>query len=236
MPKKLNIIEAPPISDDESVSSSGSEIEQVEPKRKGRGKNKQVTEESVIKEIVEDTEKQIKKVKKEKLIKPKKVKEPEEPVEPEVKLTKTGKVKKEKLIKPKKVKEPEEPEEPVEPEVKLTKTGKVKKEVTPERREQLRIQLEKGRKTRADNFARKKAEKAELVEKMKIKIAEPVVKETIIKEKKTKKPKKIVEYVSESSSSSSSEEEVIVKKKSKAKKEVVVKIPEKIPTKVFHFV
>ena len=204
MPKKLNIIEAPPISDDESVSSSGSEIEQVEPKRKGRGKNKQVTEESVIKEIVEDNEKQIKKIKKEKLIKPKKTVEP--------------------------------PEEPVEPEVKLTKTGKVKKEVTPERREQLRIQLEKGRKTRAENFARKKTEKAELVEAMKIKIAEPVIKETIIKEKKAKKPKKIVEYVSDSSSSSSSEEEVVVKKKSKAKREVVVKIPEKIPTKVFHFV
>jgi len=204
MPKKLNIIEAPQISDDESVSSSGSEIEQVETKRKGRGKNKQVTEESVIKEIVEDNEKQIKKVKKEKLIKPKKTVEP--------------------------------PEEPVEPEVKLTKTGKVKKEVTPERREQLRLQLEKGRKTRAENFARKKAEKEELVEKMKIKIAEPVIKETIIKEKKTKKPKKIVEYVSDSSSSSSSEEEVVVKKKSKAKREVVVKIPEKMPTKVFHFV
>ena len=205
MPKKLNIIEAPPISDDESVSSSGSEIEQVETKRKGRGKNKQVTEESVIKEIVEDNEKQIKKIKKEKLIKPKKTLEP-----------------------------PEEPE--TEPEVKLTKTGKVKKEVTPERREQLRIQLEKGRKTRAENFARKKTEKAELVEAMKIKIAEPVIKETIIKEKKAKKPKKIVEYVSDSSSSSSSEEEVVVKKKSKAKREVVVKIPEKMPTKVFHFV
>ena len=99
----------------------------------------------------------------------------------------------------------------------------------------IRLQLEKGRKTRAENFARKKAEKAELVEKMKLKIAEPVIKETIIKEKKTKKPKKVVEYVSDSSSSSS-EEEVVVKKKSKAKKEVVVKIPEKIPTQVFHFV
>ena len=203
MPKKLTIIEAPQISDDESVETSGSEIEQIEPpKRKGRGKNKQVTEESVIQEIVEDNEKEIKKVKKEKLIKPKKVKEP--------------------------VEQPE-------PEVKLTKTGKVKKEVTPERREQLRLQLEKGRKTRAENFARKKAEKAELVEKMKIKIAEPVIKETIIKEKKAKKPKKIIEYVSDSSSSSS-EEEVVVKKKSKPKKEVVVKIPERIPTQVFHFV
>ncbi len=42
MPKKLQIIEAPAISEDESVESSGSEIEQVvEPqKRKGRGKNK----------------------------------------------------------------------------------------------------------------------------------------------------------------------------------------------------
>ena len=203
MPKKLTIIESAPISDDEEVSSSGSEIAQVEPpKRKGRGKNKQVTEESVIQEIVEDNEKEIKKVKKEKLIKPKKVKEPEEQPEPEVK---------------------------------LTKTGKVKKEVTPERREQLKLQLEKGRKTRAENFARKKAEKAELVEAMKIKIAEPVIKETIIKEKKAKKPKKIIEYVSDSSSSSS-EEEVVVKKKSKPKKEVVVKIPERIPTQVFHFV
>ena len=203
MPKKLTIIEAPQISDDESVETSGSEIEQVEPpKRKGRGKNKQVTEESVIQEIVEDNEKEIKKVKKEKLIKPKKVKA--------------------------------EPVEQPEPEVKLTKTGKVKKEVTPERREQLRLQLEKGRKTRAENFARKKAEKAELVEAMKIKIAEPVIKETIIKEKKAKKPKKIIEYVSDSSSSS--EEEVVVKKKSKPKKEVVVKIPERIPTQVFHFV
>ena len=203
MPKKLTIIESAPISDDEEVSSSGSEIEQVEPpKRKGRGKNKQVTEESVIQEIVDDNEKEIKKVKKEKLIKPKKVKEP--------------------------VEQPE-------PEVKLTKTGKVKKEVTPERREQLKLQLEKGRKTRAENFARKKAEKAELVEAMKIKIAEPVIKETIIKEKKAKKPKKIIEYVSDSSSSSS-EEEVVVKKKSKPKKEVVVKIPERIPTQVFQFV
>ena len=203
MPKKLTIIESAPISDDEEVSSSGSEIEQVEPpKRKGRGKNKQVTEESVIQEIVEDNEKEIKKVKKEKLIKPKKVKEP--------------------------VEQPE-------PEVKLTKTGKVKKEVSAERREQLKLQLEKGRKTRAENFARKKAEKAELVEKMKLKIAEPVIKETIIKEKKAKKPKKIVEYVSDSSSSSS-EEEVVVKKKSRAKKEVSVKIPERIPTQVFQFV
>ena len=141
-------------------------------------------------------------------------------------------LKKEKLIKPKKVKEPvEQPE----PEVKLTKTGKVKKEVTPERREQLRLQLEKGRKTRSENFARKKAEKAKLVEEMKIKIAEPVIKETIIKEKKTKKPKKVIEYVSDSSSSSS-EEEVIVKKKSKAKKQIDVKIPQKIPTQVFQFV
>jgi len=205
MPKKLTIIESAPISDDEEVSSSGSEIEQVEPpKRKGRGKNKQVTEESVIQEIVEDNEKEIKKVKKEKLIKPKKVKEPvEQPA--------------------------------TEPEVKLTKTGKVKKEVSAERREQLRLQLEKGRKTRAENFARKKAEKAELVEKMKLKIAEPVIKETIIKQKKTKKPKKVVEYVSDSSSSSS-EEEVVVKKKSRAKKEVAVKIPERIPTQVFQFV
>ena len=203
MPKKLTIIEAPQISDDEEVSSSGSEIEQVEPpKRRGRGKNKQVTEESVIQEIVDDNEKEIKKVKKEKLIKPKKVKEP--------------------------VEQPE-------PEVKLTKTGKVKKEVSAERREQLKLQLEKGRKTRAENFARKKAEKAELVEAMKIKIAEPVIKETIIKEKKAKKPKKIIEYVSDSSSSSS-EEEVVVKKKSKPKKEVSVKIPERIPTQVFHFV
>jgi hypothetical protein len=203
MPKKLTIIESAPISDDEEVSSSGSEIEQVEPpKRRGRGKNKQVTEESVIQEIVEDNEKEIKKVKKEKLIKPKKVKEP--------------------------VEQPE-------PEVKLTKTGKVKKEVSAERREQLKLQLEKGRKTRAENFARKKAEKAELVEAMKIKIAEPVIKETIIKEKKAKKPKKIVEYVSDSSSSSS-EEEVVVKKKSKPKREVSVKIPERIPTRVFQFV
>jgi len=205
MPKKLTIIESAPISDDEEVSSSGSEIEQVEPpKRKGRGKNKQVTEESVIQEIVEDNEKEIKKVKKEKLIKPKKVK-----AEPEQSAS--------------------------EPEVKLTKTGKVKKEVSAERREQLRLQLEKGRKTRAENFARKKAEKEKLVEAMKIKIAEPVIKETIIKEKKAKKPKKVVEYVSDSSSSSS-EEEVVVKKKSRAKKEVVVKIPEKIPTQVFQFV
>ena len=203
MPKKLTIIESAPISDDEEVSSSGSEIEQVEPpKRRGRGKNKQVTEESVIQEIVEDNEKEIKKVKKEKLIKPKKVKEPEEQPEPEVK---------------------------------LTKTGKVKKEVSAERREQLKLQLEKGRKTRAENFARKKAEKAELVEAMKIKIAEPVIKETIIKEKKAKKPKKIIEYVSDSSSSSS-EEEVVVKKKSKPKREVSVKIPERIPTQVFQFV
>ncbi len=207
MPKKLQIIEAPAISDDESVESSGSEIEQVvePPKRKGRGKNKQVTAESVITEIVDDNQKKI------------------------------DKVKKEKLIKQKKVKEVAEPEPATEPEVKLTKTGKVKKEVTPERREQLKLQLEKGRKTRAENFARKKAEKAKLVEEMKIKIAEPVIKETIIKEKKTKKPKKVVEYVSDSSSSSS-EEEVVVKKKSKAKKEIAVKIPQKIPTQVFQFV
>jgi hypothetical protein len=62
------------------------------------------------------------------------------------------------------------------------KKEKKKRVLTEEQREKQLAALAKGRLTRIENAKKKKAEREQFVEDLKVKIADPVVKETIIKE------------------------------------------------------
>jgi len=176
------------MSDLESVSSSSDEElpthmggapapapepEPEKPKRKGRGKNKPETVESLLKEEIIDSKPIRGRAKKS--IK----KNMEAAVAPEV----VPEVVK-KPLKPRKKKEavPEAvaPEAPA-PEAPAKKEKK-KRVYTEEQREKMLANLEKGRQTRAANMKKKKADREKFVEDLKVKIAEPIIKETIIKE------------------------------------------------------
>ena len=176
------------MSDLESVSSSSDEElpthmggapapapepEPEKPKRKVRGKNKPETVESLLKEEIIDSKPIRGRAKKS--IK----KNMEAAVAPEV----VPEVVK-KPLKPRKKKEavPEAvaPEAPA-PEAPAKKEKK-KRVYTEEQREKMLANLEKGRQTRAANMKKKKADREKFVEDLKVKIAEPIIKETIIKE------------------------------------------------------
>jgi hypothetical protein len=181
----------------ESVSSSDEEIpmhmggskpkpepvpEPEKPKRKGRGKNKPETVEKLLKEEIIDAKPirgRAKKTIKKKM-------EAAEEVEPFTQVTKEGAedFKKKSTRKKKTDPVPETPApEPVpEPAPEPAKKEKKKRVYTEEQRAKMIANLAKGRETRAANMKRKREERAKFVEDLKVKIAEPLVKETIIKE------------------------------------------------------
>jgi len=174
------------MSDLESVSSSSDEEipmkpeptpeptpEPEKPKRKGRGKNKPETVESLLKEEIIDA-KPIRGRAKKSIKKNMEAAEAPEVVEEEVKKVKKPRKKKEA------VPEAVAPEA-VAPEAPAKKEKK-KRVYTEEQREKMLANLEKGRQTRAANMKQKKADREKFVEDLKVKIADPVVKETIIKE------------------------------------------------------
>tara|TARA_R110001632_G_scaffold11050_1_gene40259 strand:- start:2748 stop:3371 length:624 start_codon:yes stop_codon:yes gene_type:complete len=177
------------MSDLESVSSSDEEIpmhmggskpepvpEPEKPKRKGRGKNKPETVEKLLKEEIIDAKPirgRAKKTIKKKM-------EAAEEVEPFTQVTKEG-AEDFKKKSTRKKKEPVPAPEP-EPAPAPAKPEKKKRVYTEEQREKMIANLAKGRETRAANMKRKREERAKFVEDLKVKIAEPVVKETIIKE------------------------------------------------------
>ncbi len=192
------------MSDLESVSSSDEEIpmhfggdkpkpkpkpepvpEPEKPKRKGRGKNKPETVEKLLKEEIIDAKPirgRAKKTIKKKM-------EAAEDVEPFTQVTKEGaedfKKKSTRKKKADPVPEPPAPPapEPVpEPAPAPAKKEKKKRVYTEEQRAKMIANLAKGRETRAANMKRKREERAKFVEDLKVKIAEPLVKETIIKE------------------------------------------------------
>jgi len=187
------------MSDLESVSSSDEEIpmhmggskpkpkpepvpEPEKPKRKGRGKNKPETVEKLLKEEIIDAKPirgRAKKTIKKKM-------EAAEEVEPFTQVTKEGAedFKKKSTRKKKTDPVPETPApEPVpEPAPAPAKKEKKKRVYTEEQRAKMIANLAKGRETRAANMKRKREERAKFVEDLKVKIAEPLVKETIIKE------------------------------------------------------
>mgnify|MGYP003633982076 CR=1 FL=1 len=141
------------MSDLESVSSSSSEEEIIAPtpevkKRKGRGKSKPESVESLLKEEIIDTK----------------------PIRGRGKKTITKKI-------PKHMGGDADVPEP-EP----VKKEKKKRVLTEEQREKQLIALAKGRATRIANAKKKKEDREQFVEDLKVKIASPVVKETIIKE------------------------------------------------------
>ena len=181
------------MSDLESVSSSDEEIpmhmggskpvpEPEKPKRKGRGKNKVETVESLLKEEIIDAKPIRGRAKK--TIK-KKMDAAVEEVEPFTQVTKEGAEDFKKKSTRKKKTEPEPapaPEPAPEPAPAPAKNEKKKRVYTEEQREKMIANLAKGRETRAANMKRKRDERAKFVEDLKVKIAQPVVKETIIKE------------------------------------------------------
>ena len=182
------------MSDLESVSSSSDEEipmhmggskpkpepvpEPEKPKRKGRGKNKPETVEKLLKEEIIDAKPirgRAKKTIKKKM-------EAAEEVEPFTQVTKEG-AEDFKKKSTRKKKEPVPAPEPVpEPAPAPAKPEKKKRVYTEEQREKMIANLAKGRETRAANMKRKREERAKFVEDLKVKIAEPIVKETIIKE------------------------------------------------------
>ena len=176
------------MSDLESVSSSSDEEipmkpeptpeptpEPEKPKRKGngRGKNKPETVESLLKEEIIDA-KPIRGRAKKSIKKNMEAAEAPEVVEEEVKKVKKPRKKKEA------VPEAVAPEA-VAPEAPAKKEKK-KRVYTDEQKEKMLANLAKGRETRAANMKKKKAEREKFVEDLKIKIADPLIKETIIKE------------------------------------------------------
>ena len=185
------------MSDLESVSSSDEEIpmhmggskpkpkpepvpEPEKPKRKGRGKNKPETVETLLKETIIDAKPirgRAKKTIKKKM-------EAAEEVEPFTQVTKEGAEDfKKKSTRKKKEPVPAPESEPAsEPAPEPAKKEKKKRVYTEEQRAKMIANLAKGRETRAANMKRKREERAKFVEDLKVKIAEPVVKETIIKE------------------------------------------------------
>ena len=181
------------MSDLESVSSSDEEIpmhfggdkpkpvpvEPEKPKRKGRGKNKPETVESLLKEEIIDAKPirgRAKKTIKKKM-------EAAEEVEPFTQVTKEGAEDfKKKSTRKKKTEPAPAPAPEPEPAPEPAKKEKKKRVYTEEQRAKMIENLAKGRETRAANMKRKREERAKFVEDLKVKIAEPVVKETIIKE------------------------------------------------------
>ena len=182
------------MSDLESVSSSDEEIpmhfggdkpkpepvpEPEKPKRKGRGKNKVETVESLLKEEIIDAKPirgRAKKTIKKKM-------EAAEEVEPFTQITKEGMDDfKKKSTRKKKTEPAPAPEPAPEPAPAPAKKEKKKRVYTEEQREKMIANLAKGRETRAANMKRKREERAKFVEDLKVKIAQPIVKETIIKE------------------------------------------------------
>jgi hypothetical protein len=181
------------MSDLESVSSSDEEIpmhfggskpkpepvpvEPEKPKRKGRGKNKPETVESLLKETIIDAKPirgRAKKTIKKKM-------EAAEEVEPFTQVTKEGAEDFKKKSTRKKKTEPAPAPAP-EPAPAPAKKEKKKRVYTEEQREKMIANLAKGRETRAANMKRKREERAKFVEDLKVKIADPVVKETIVRE------------------------------------------------------
>jgi hypothetical protein len=178
------------MSDLESVSSSSDEEIPMKPeptpeptpepepdkvKRKGRGKNKPESVESLLKEEIIDSKpirgrakKTIKK-QMEAAVAPEVVEE----VVPEVKKPRK---KKAEAVAPEAV----APVAPVEEAP--AKKEKKKRVYTEEQRLKMLANLEKGRQTRAANMKQKKEDRKKFVEDLKIKIADPLIKETIIKE------------------------------------------------------
>ena len=178
------------MSDLESVSSSDEEIpmhmggskpkpepvpEPEKPKRKGRGKNKPETVEKLLKEEIIDA-KPIRGRAKKTIKKKMEAAEEPEPVPEPVPVKKSRKKKTDPV--------PETPApEPVpEPAPEPAKKEKKKRVYTEEQREKMIANIAKGREARAANMKRKREERAKFVEDLKVKIAEPLVKETIIKE------------------------------------------------------
>ena len=173
------------MSDLESVSSSSSEeevvIEPPKPKRKGRGKSKPESVETLLKEEIIDT-KPIRgrgrktidaKIKEEKS----KALEPPQAPAPEKK-KRSKKVKVEPVPAP--AEEPDSPELPEHMGGEPAKKVRAKRVLTEEQRQKQLEALAKGRATRIANAKKKKEERAEFVENLKVKIASPVIKETII--------------------------------------------------------
>ncbi len=142
------------------------------PKRKGRGKNKPETVETLLKEEIIDSKPIRGRAKKT-------IKKNMEAVAPEVVPEDAEEVKK--TRKPRKKKEAV-PEAVAPVEEVVAKKEKKKRVYTEEQREKMLANLQKGRETRAANMKKKKADREKFVEDLKVKIAEPVVKETIIKE------------------------------------------------------
>ena len=178
------------MSDLESVSSSDEEIpmhmggskpepvpEPEKPKRKGRGKNKPETVESLLKEEIIDAKPIRGRAKK--TIK-KKMDAAAEEVEPFSQITKEG-AEDFKKKSTRKKKEPV-PESVPESEPEPAKPEKKKRVYTEEQREKMIANLAKGRETRAANMKKKRLEREKFVEDLKVKIADPVIKETIVRE------------------------------------------------------
>ena len=182
------------MSDLESVSSSDEEIpmhmggskpkpepvpEPEKPKRKGRGKNKPETVEKLLKEEIIDA-KPIRGRARKTITKRM---EAAEEVEPFTQVTKEGMDDFKKKSTRKKKSDPAPESEPApEPAPEPAKKEKKKRVYTEEQRAKMIQNLAKGRQTRAENMKRKREERAKFVEDLKVKIAEPIVKETIIKE------------------------------------------------------
>jgi hypothetical protein len=169
------------MSDLESVSSSSDEEipmhmggakpapepePEPKPKRKGRGKNKPETVESLLKEEIIDSKPIRGRAKKS-------IKKNMEAVAPEVV---------EEVVKKPRKKKEAVPEAVAPVEEVVAKKEKKKRVYTEEQREKMLANLARGRETRAANMKQKKADREKFVEDLKIKIAEPVIKETIIKE------------------------------------------------------
>jgi len=177
------------MSDLESVSSSSSEeeivIEPPKPKRKGRGKSKPESVETLLKEEIIDAKPIRGRGKKtiDAKIKEEKSKTLEPPPAPAPE--KKKRAKKVKVEPPAQAEEPDSPEIPEhmggEPE-KPAKKARAKRVLTEEQRQKQLEALAKGRATRIANAKKKKEEREKFVEDLKVKIAEPVVKETIIRE------------------------------------------------------
>jgi hypothetical protein len=144
------------ISDNESVSSSSEEEQEeivapppTEPKKKGGGKAGRKNARKSAERVAEDMLK--------------------EKVADTIPMRGRSK----KTIAKKVAEEKGEVEELPPPPESPAPVKKAKRNVSPKTKERLVAQLAKGRATRAANFAKKKEERAALLEKVKIKVAEP---------------------------------------------------------------
>ena len=184
------------MSDLESVSSSDEEIpmkpeptpeptpepepDKVKRKGNGRGKNKPESVESLLKEEIIDS-KPIRGRAKKTIKKQMEAAEAPEVV-PEVAEEEVKKTRKPRKKKETAAETPVAPEAPVEEVVAPAKKEKKKRVYTEEQREKMLANLQKGRETRAANMKQKKEDRKKFVEDLKIKIADPLIKETIIRE------------------------------------------------------